>query len=498
MTHLHIPFDRFELSPKQHRAWEFRAPPHPRSGALQIDVVGFFGDYGGGKSFSMMLRLLDVCLDNPFRHGVHSSENPPMTGLAAPTASDLKRGPLAEISKILGDLEQEIVVKKLEYGQDQHWELFNGHKILLYSAKGAKNGPTLCQFAADEFQERCWAGQWDNVKGRVRDQRAERLSLMASGIATRGGHVEDVFRLPRPDESGLPFCKRDDGTGNKLTVLLYPEDNEVNMAAGYVAGMQEGGRRGRDKDGWLIDPDVLFSSFSRDVHLRLPPHLAKKTRRDFLRHPVSVSVDPGRKAAVIWWVPIDVIIKEEGQRKRGRGLLIVDQWMPRDCDAEEIAVRLLRSSWNIDSPESVICLDPTQEPDQVRHFTSRFPAARIRIHRRGRWHKEENGVRALHRALRDYEGNQRLFIAPWVHDVKDEVAGYEPDRGRRGVVEALGGYLATKTKDKWLEHAADVVRYATQEACPLPLVGGGFDAAAEAELAKTRPATKGVRVSDLG
>lgn len=496
MSELGLDLSRLRLHPKQARGVFFRAPRHPTSGATQIDHVGFFGDYGGGKSWAMMLRFLLCALFNSFDPEKHSGDSPPMSGLVAPTFSDLKRGPLVELSKIMGRQAEQLIAHECYYGQDQHIELINGHKILLYSAGGAKNGPTLCQLAADEFQETCYAGQLDNLKGRVRDLRSEWLNFTASGIAERG-HVQDAFQLPERDvESGLPFCTRDDETRNRLTVLLYPEDNKDNLAAGYVEGMQGTGgeRRGRDADGWLLPPDAMFPSFSRRRHLRLPPGLERMTRSDFLRLPVNVSVDPGRRAAVIWWVKVS--LPHPGGRKRA-GILIVDQWMARERDAEEIAVQLARCPWRLEPGKSKICLDPTMEVDQVRHFQDRFRGCEIVQHRRGPYHKEDNGVRAIKRALLDHEGFQRLYIAPWVHAVDDEAAGYEPNKGRRGVVEALGSYLATKPKDKWLEHAADVVRYATQDACPLPKIVQGLDAEAVEAAGRSRTALGGLKIEEL-
>jgi len=500
VSHLKLDLSHVELHPKQARAVYFRSPRHPDTGEMQIDNVGFFGDYGGGKSYAMMVRTLLGAWANPFDHEVHSGDNPPMTGLVAPTFSDLKRGPLAQLSRVLGKNEEKVVARKVEYGQDQHWELVNGHKILLYSAAGAKNGPTLCQIATDEYQERCYLGQWDNLKGRVRDLRSPWLNVMASGIAQRG-HVQDAFQLPERDpESGLPFCSRDDDTGNKLTVLLYPEDND-HLAAGYVEGMQgrSGERRTRDQDGWLLPLDALYPSFSRRHHLRMPPGMESLGRSDLQRLPVSVAVDPGRKAAVIWFMPVRIPVPG---KKPVRGILIVDQWMPRDMDAEEIAMQIPKRGWRIEpatgrGEESVICFDPDVKADQVRHFTERFQARPV-VHRSGFYMREENGERAVQRALRGADGVQRLYVAPWVHHVSDEDAGHEPDKGRRGVVEALGGYLATRRKDRWLEHAADVIRYAVQYACPLPKLATGIDPTAAAKLERAPNHLGRVRAEDLG
>ncbi len=500
---MELDFSReIEWAHKQWMGINFRAPPHPDTGFPQIEIVAFLGEFGGGKSFAAAARFFLVCCANPYVEGVHSGDDRPMSAIVAPTLGDLKKGPLKQLRILLGDSWQHVVVKERLYGEHQDLELFNGHVILCYSAKGALNGPSLCQIWVDEIQERCYLGQWDNYQGRVRDVRASWHNVQVSGIAERG-FVEDVFRLPEPVEDRTPMCATDGVKGNRLTVLLFPEENEDNLAAGYTDELDESqpGSRKRDKDGWLLPVGAMYPTFSRDEHVRLPPGEKGTERSDFTARATSLSIDFGRKAAVLFGQHVR-LPQVRGKKLRDRNaMLLVDQRMPDNKDAEELADAVRRLCWirGVDKPRakhwmldkrtSVICLDPTTEPDQVRHFRRKFRGIRIVVRREGFYSRETNGVRAVDRALQDKRGTVRLFVAPWL---RSHVS-------KRGVVEMFSGYLAAKPKDKVYEHAGDVVRYLVQQFVPLPLTESGpMDAEAAEMLNRVRTMTSGVTVSDVG
>lgn len=450
--------------PKQWEALQFARRPEIKPGDLSVMFVG--GDYGGGKSFVAGAAFIDLVMANPFIPGVHSVGDEPLTGIVGPTLGDLKNGPLVQLFKIVPE---ELIWKVRLYGehQDIHW--INGHRTRLYSAEGAMNGPTLCGLWVDEFQERCYAGKWDNIQGRVRDRRSSRPGIIVTGIAQRGSHVEGTFgglrtkvreHLWREVREG-----RDEGgqvyRHHWMTVLLFPEDNRVNLMAGYadaLKGSQRAARK-RDKEGWLMQIDgAMYPEWSRSRHVR---ELA--TMEELLKRPTSLSLDFGRSAAAVFLQPIDVRLRS-GQVDRG--VYIVDEWMPRDVDAEKMADHLRRTSpWRMVPGVSKIFLDPTAATDQVRHFQRAFPGVEVVQVHRGFYHQEENGVRAVARALEDLAGDVRLYVHPRL-----AVPDRERDPDTRGTVEMFGNYLEKKPKDKLYEHASDVVRYGTQHFCPLPML----------------------------
>lgn len=470
---------KVRLSPKQRRVLEFRAPH--RDGEPQIEICGILGEYGGGKTYVAALRFLAVCHDNPFEPGKHSEGNEPLSGIVAPTFGDLLKGALVEFRKICPD---ELIFKERLYGPEPHIQLTNGHKILLYSAEGAMNGPTLCQIWADEIQERIYDGKWDNIQGRVRDKRAQRLNVQASGIAQRG-HVETIFRRPN--------------TENRLTVLLFPEDNVGNMAKGYQHELRasQPASRERDPDGWMIVQEAMYPKFSRVRNLRMPPGMENVSVNSLRSRPTSFAVDLGAKAAVVFGQPCTALVSTglygpDGQplMKLEPGLLLVAQFIPDNMrNAEQLAkVIKQRARWNFEPGISKIFLDPTAEPDQVVHFRNHFPGVEIIQIKRGFYHKEDNGVRAVDRAILDGNGDVRLFIAPTL----------EKDPSGRGVVEMFSSYLLAKPKDKKYEHAADVVRYMTQWFLRLPnhpLEANAMDD--ESEYDNSRSVAQALKVSDL-
>lgn len=425
------------------------------TGGPSIEICGALGEYGGGKTWVHMQRVVRVCLENPFIYGVHSGGDEPLTALVAPTMGDMKKTTLVQLFKALPD---ELIYKTRLYGEHQDIQLINGHRILLYSAEGAMNGPTLCQIAVDEIQEKIYDGRWHNLQGRSRDARARRLSVSASGIAERG-HVEDIFRRETKQ--------------NRCVVMLYPEDNKANLARGYVEALADAlpESRERDEDGWLLKRGAMYAKFSRVRHLRMPPGMEDLTLDDVRAQPVTFAPDFGRSAAVVFGVPITrdafgkpwrLGLARESERRYQAGIFIVDQLMPDNVDAEElvplIKKRMREKLWLVKKDLSWMCFDPSAESDQVREFLREFPGIKPIQWQRGFYHLEENGVRAVDRALLSKNQDTRLFVHP---DLARDDSG-------RGVVEMFGSYLASKPKDKKYEHAADVVRYATQHLVPLP------------------------------
>lgn len=436
------------LSRAQYDLLTFRAPLTP-AGEPQIEQVGIVGEYGGGKTFIAGERFMSVNADNT---GIGTERDPLMCGISAPTGTGLVNGPLAALDKIINRMTcgvPERLVAKDRRGntKDPHIMLRTGIKIILYTGRGALDGPNLFQFWADEIQDPCYVGQWANMAGRVRDKRARRLNAQASGIAEEG-YVAQIFRNPPKD-------------GCHLTKLLFPEDNKINLAHGYadrVKAASAGGRK-RDPDGWMTPDGLFYPAFCRERNI----DPVQVDRRTLYGRATDISVDLGARAAVTWWQPwmVDYNRGEDGGWVRETAWLCVDQWLPDDLDADKIAPICRDFPWRIEPGVSTIALDPDSETDQIRQFAKAFPGVRIEItpHNTFYWYNT-NGERAVERAVYDQLGNVLLYVHP------DLVA----DPSGRGVVEAMRGYRRDKPQDKKLEHVADTVRYQIQHRCPIPHV----------------------------
>lgn len=414
----------------------FEAPPRD-DGSPDVEIVGIVGDYGGGKTYVAGARFVRVCFDNPFVAGVHTAGSPPMSGIVAPTMGDLLSSTLVELRKVCPP---ELVLRERLYGAAPELTLINGHVIRLYSAKGAMNGPTLCQIWADEIQDRGFAHAWPNIQARVRDKRARRLNVQASGLAQHG-HVEELFRNPRGP--------------NRKTVLFRTSDNE-HLAAGVVDNLLDSLSAAellRDADGWAPPLGVMYPHFGAELNMCRAPKLA-----DRLKVPTSMGVDLRSKAAVVFTQdePIQ-IVDGYGKARDATGQLVVGQRLPENQLAEQIAEAIKREEkWAFVPGVSIIAMDPTAAGDEVNHFRRCFPGCRIVQAKSGPYHVAENGERAVSRALGTGGGNVRLFVHPGI------------SKHERGVVEMLRGYSATKKKDGKLEHVADALRYIVQARLPLP------------------------------
>lgn len=429
---------RLRLSRPQYEILMFRAPPHPETGAPQVEQVGILGEFGGGKTYIAGHRFKQVANENPSA----DRYDPLMSGVSAPTMKGLISGPITALRRA----GLEVRTDKLRDSTDPHFWLPNWHKVIPYTGRGALDGPNLVQFWGDEIQDKSYENEWANMAGRVRDTRGRRLNAQASGIAVHG-YVESIFRNPPRD-------------GCHLTKLLFPESNMENLPPGYadmVRAAAVGGRQ-RDPDGWMIPDGLFYPAFSDERNIQPVAHL---DRIELTGNPTDIAIDLGARAAVTWWQPITMEVAYGQTVRREMCQLCVDQWMPDDLDAEEIAKVCRSADWHLDPNVSTISLDPTAEADQRRAFEIQFPGVRIVMapkHSFYWW--EENGVRATARAILDANGATRLFVHP-------DLVG---DESARGVVESLRAYRRDKPKDKVLEHAADSVRYQIQHRLPLPNV----------------------------
>lgn len=429
-------------SPTQREIIQFRAPP-AADGLPQVEIVGILGEYGGGKTYAAARRFLKVCSENPSR----SPSEPLMSGISAPTFTGLMNGPVAAFLRLCPP--SWIRKNRTRDTRDPHIILRNNHKIILYTGRGALDGPNLVQFWADEIQDNSYVGQWANMAGRVRDPRGMRLNAQASGIAQEG-YVAQILRNPPQD-------------GRHLTKLLFPEENAANLAHGYVDLLKSysAGGRQRDPDGWMTPEGLFYPAFCRERNI----DPIGMPRESLYSRATDISIDLGARAAVTWWQPVPVECNMgSNPRETQTGWLCVDQWLPDDMDADKIAAIARDFPWKIQPGVSQIHLDPTaaENPDQVRAVRRAFNGVHVIMAVKGSFYWfNEPGERAVARAVLDMHDNARLFVHP---DLVSDATG-------RGIVEAMRGYRRDKPKDKKYEHVADTVRYQVVHRMPLPRHG---------------------------
>ena len=192
---------------KQGEGLMFRAPLE--SGRPQRETVAFLGEPGSGKTTVAAARFADYAyatgaddsvIDERGRRLSFTPREPPMSGIVGLTASDVIDGPLKQLMRVLNP---RMIRKERLYPPHQYIELINGHRIKLYSVKGALNGQNLCSIWVDEIQDPIYRKRFNqgtiysNIVNRVRDVRAQRLGVVVSGHALTKTHVEDWFRHKR-------------------------------------------------------------------------------------------------------------------------------------------------------------------------------------------------------------------------------------------------------------------------------------------------------------
>lgn len=430
-----------QWSLKQWDAISFRVPFHVQL-ELQstLSIICLLGDFGGGKSTGAAGRFLQGCLENPFiskRQAEknrlpwhHTKGDPPMSAIVDPTISGAKEGSLKQFFRVCPP---KLVRSVRLYGEYQDVTLHNGHRIKIYSTAGAIDGPSLCQMWADEIQHKKYGDLWENLQNRVRDERAINPTIIVSGRALRGGHVEELFGDKR--------------RANRKVIVFATEDNK-HLAQGVVSELKASlpsSMLERDAEGWAVDHDIMFNNWSPENMQHDPDD------RELSDRPADLGVDLSRRAAAVFSVPWDT-------PKGGRGMMIVDQLMTEGTDAETIARRCKTEfPWKLIPGKSVIGMDPTASQDEINHFRRTFPGVQIVQHLRGPYHDAETGQRAVARAVKDGTGVVRLFV-------RARLKG----KDTRGIPEVMTGYRYSKLKDGKFEHGADALRYIVQHRIPLP------------------------------
>jgi hypothetical protein len=405
------------------------------------EFVAFLGEYGSGKTTKAAARFLHDCV----RNGIGGSEEElfsqdlPQCGIVGPTLSDLVDGPYRQFKRICPP---ELILKERFYGMFWDVELANGLVINFYTIEGAINGPNLTHIWMDEIQVKKYAQVWHNLQARVRDVRANQISIVASGLAEKG-HVEDIFRYNQD---------------YNWKVLLYKtEENEHNLAPGYLDELKKtlpASSFETDDEGWALPRDTYFRTFgTENFERQLSPDFVKKSLL-----PVSIGIDPRTHAGVIIGVKYKKSLWIEGQGQTEVDCLcILDELLPESQSAEKICDLIVERGWgqNLIQGRSRIFVDPTASLDEVNWFRNKFPGVQVSQTKAGVYSKVESRLNNLDWAIQDGKKVRRLYIA-------ERLQG----NNKRGCVAGLRNWKGNR--DGVYEHIMDAVSYFVAGELPQP------------------------------
>lgn len=409
------------------------------------EFVAFLGEYGSGKTTKAAARFLVDCIENGLggSRDEFFSNDLPQCGIVGPTLSDLVDGPYRQFKRICPP---ELIIKERFYGMFWDVELANGMIINFYTIEGAINGPNLTHIWCDEIQVKRYGQVWHNLQARVRDIRAKRISITASGLAEKG-HVEDLFRYNK-----APNWK----------VLIYKtKENEHNLAPGYLDELRKtlpASAFETDDEGWALPSDTYFRTFgSGNIERTLAPDIIKKTGA-----PISIGIDPRTHAGVSIGTKIfkQLTNKRTGETREVECLFIVDELVPESQSAEKIADLIIERGWskNLIPGRSRIYIDPTASLDEVNWFRNKFPGIMVMQTKAGVFSKVEVRLNNLDWAIQDGEGIRRLYVAERLSGInkRGTLAGFRNWKGNR---------------DGQYEHIMDAVSYLVAGELPQPTVG---------------------------
>lgn len=414
-------------------------------GLKRLLVLGCLGEWGGGKSMIAFIIFLVLCVLNSDPH----QTNPdllPCSGIWSRTEDDVKRATVAELLQVVPP---ELIRERT----DEYilWEF--GHRTWLYSAQKSAEGGSLTHALVDEIQSHEYDRSFENIKARVRADRAKLHAVICVGLAERGP-VEDIFRAPKEDDGQIVVYR-----------MLYPEENPSNPPGYHLAiRARHGASRKRDGDGWLIRSGAMYPTFSTERNIA-----ACRERwpdRSLLTDlPISIGVDQGQWSSAVIGVDvaIDVAVPDGIKTKsvKSTGFLLIDQVVIDNCGEGQLAVatatRIREMGYCVRPGVSILALDPTLLPQQLDAWRSALPGTvHVQI-KDGPYKLEKNGRAAVDWAILDGLDNVRLYVHP-------ALIG----QSARGIPESLRGYLVAKPRDKVYEHTADAIRYIVQVKLPLP------------------------------
>lgn len=406
------------------------------------EFVAFLGEYGSGKTTKAAARFLVDCIAN----GIGGAKNEvfandlPQCGIVGATLSDLVDGPYRQFKRICPP---ELILKERFYGMFWDVELANGMIINFYTIEGAINGPNLTHMWMDEIQEAKYAKIWHNLQARVRDIRAKRISIVASGLAKKG-HVEDLFRYQK---------------ASNWKVLLYKTiENVHNLAPGYLDELKKtlpASEFETDDEGWSLASDVYFRTFGTDNFDRITS--PEEIRKLGANAPVSLGVDPRTHAGVVVGIKRKLPSGENG-------IIILDELLPESQSAEKICDMIIQRGWgkNLVPGRSTIYIDPTASLDERNWFANKFSGVHVSQTKAGVFSKVEVRLNNLDWAIQDGQGVRRLSVS-------ERLVG----NNKRGCVGGLRNWKGNRDGN-W-EHIMDALSYLVAGECPQPTVSYSRD-----------------------
>ena len=176
--------------------------------------------------------------------------------------------------------------------------------------------------------------------------------------------------------------------------------------------------------------------------------------------PTHLGFDVGDQSAVIWVQETDRVMDAGGRWIRGRGLHVVDEWMPDQMSVAEIMRAVRERGWRLGA-ESVVCVDPKTRRDELAAIRAELPHVSIVKKRAGKDKAErvEYGHACVNVALKGADGVTRLTVHRGIGN------------HARGLVNSLPRYRRKPSgqphRDDTVDHVADALRYAVAHLAPL-------------------------------
>lgn len=404
-----------------------------------LSIQALLGAWGMGKTKGVARKFVLECLRNKKTEAYGEAQ--PLAALCAPTNKVLHE---ASLPKLYEALPKELIAKKRV--APPYIELVNGLKILLVSAEATMEGIDLAVMWIDEISHPVFGSNpnlYLNYLARLRDKKAQRRTMMVSGLPL-AGWVRENFDFPPDDVDRI--CIRGGMDDNYDVVTgeeFIPNDVKEQLMEACPAGQEGMIVRGE----WGQPPGATFANFDASVHLT--------RKRGDKQRPVHLGIDIGEHGGILVGqvVPMDKfgITGKDGTQD---GLLIVDQVLTEYESLEDAVTRFkVETPWELIPGKSTIAVDPTIRRDEEAVLRKNFKGVTIRKRNRGDdFYNVNNGIRHIQSCLKDALGNVRIQIC-------DNLA-----RTKFGVVEGLqmtrtNPRTGVRIKDDSRDHVIDALRY---------------------------------------
>lgn len=389
------------------------------------------GGWGAGKTGAGASRFILEVMSHPWTPA-YGKKKHPTSIIAAPTNKILTQATLEEFFDRLPP-EALLYYRR---GSEPEIMLSNGHRVIPYSGKGDLEGVTGICCWIDEVHHRAFSVNhrvFLNLRARLRDKRAKRLLMIATGLP-ESGWTRDTFDKSTPAHKQILAGTKDNPHIPESLLQEFYESCPSGYEKMYLAGQ------------WMAPATAVYPQFDRGVHLvDMEPDP---------RAPVHLGIDAGDFGAVVAAVKIRVKVKDVmGYEREEDGLLFFDELLSSNQSVDgQCTLIKTQKNWNITS-ESTICIDPKIGRDAHQAARAHFPNVRIVRRKQGHHlYPVEAGIRIVQLGLMDVIGNARILFSKKLKGTK------------HGLIESIESYRRSEKsgapiKDNIRDHQVDSFRY---------------------------------------